>query len=280
MEEFPRTSIEGVSVARLLIGINWFLGFSHTSQAKDRFINEYMTAERIAPIIEVFLSAGVDGMVGTRPDEKLMKAIAMAEDRTGRRCITLALPTLSVADGPEAAGENARILDAQAATGATFCLPHQQTTDALLDRTTRTIRRMDRVCTMIRDRGMIPGLSTHMPETVPYADEMGLDVATYVQIYNAAGFLMQVELDWVHRIIWNAKRPVIVIKPLAAGRLMPLAGLAFTWATIRDKDMVCVGTQSPDEAREVIEISLSLLERRAPALDLQRTRSKQSVEKA
>jgi len=280
VEEFPRTSIEGVSVARLLIGINWFLGFSHTSQAKDRFINEYMTAERIAPIIEVFLSAGVDGMVGTRPDEKLMKAIAMAEDRTGRRCITLALPTLSVADGPEAAGENARILDAQAATGATFCLPHQQTTDALLDRTTRTIRRMDRVCTMIRDRGMIPGLSTHMPETVPYADEMGLDVATYVQIYNAAGFLMQVELDWVHRIIWNAKRPVIVIKPLAAGRLMPLAGLAFTWATIRDKDMVCVGTQSPDEAREVIEISLSLLERRAPALDLQRTRSKQSVEKA
>ncbi|MGB2937385.1 MAG: hypothetical protein WBD05_04200, partial [Phycisphaerae bacterium] len=259
MEEFPRTSIEGVSVARLLIGINWFLGFSHTSQAKDRFINEYMTAERIAPIIEVFLSAGVDGMVGTRPDEKLMKAIARAEDRTGRRCITLALPTLSVADGPEAAGENARILDAQAATGATFCLPHQQTTDALLDRTTRTIRRMDRVCTMIRDRGMIPGLSTHMPETVPYADEMGLDVATYVQIYNAAGFLMQVELDWVHRIIWNAKRPVIVIKPLAAGRLMPLAGLAFTWATIRDKDMVCVGTQSPDEAREVIEISLSLL---------------------
>ena len=280
MEEFPRTSIEGVSVARLLIGINWFLGFSHTSQAKDRFINEYMTAERIATIIEVFLNAGVDGMVGTRPGEKLMKAIAMAEDRTGRRCITLALPTLSVADGPEAAGENARILDAQAATGATFCLPHQQTTDALLDRTTRTIRRMDRVCTMIRDRGMIPGLSTHMPETVPYADEMGLDVATYVQIYNAAGFLMQVELDWVHRIIWNAKRPVIVIKPLAAGRLMPLAGLAFTWATIRDKDMVCVGTQSPDEAREVIEISLSLLERRAPALDLQRTRSKRSVEKA
>jgi hypothetical protein len=171
-------------------------------------------------------------------------------------------------------------LDESASIGTRVCMPHQQTTDALLDRTTRTIRRMDRVCAMIRERGMIPGLSTHMPETVPYADETGLDVATYIQIYNAAGFLMQVELDWVHRIIWNAKRPVIVIKPLAAGRLMPLAGLAFTWATIRDKDMVCVGTQSPDEAREVIEISLSLLERRAPAMDLQRTRSKRSVEKA
>ena len=280
MADFPSTTIEKVSVSRLLMGTNWWLGFSHTSQAQDRLINEYMTAERIATIIEVFLSAGVNGMVGTRPGEKLMKAIAMAEDRTGRGVVKISSPTLPVAEGQAAMDESARILDAQAAIGTTFCLPHQQTTDALLDRTTRTIRRMDRVCTMIRERGMIPGLSTHMPETVPYADEMDLDVATYIQIYNAAGFLMQIELDWVHRIIWNAKRPVIVIKPLAAGRLMPLAGLAFTWATIRDKDMVCVGTQSPDEAREVIEISLSLLERRVPAMDLQRTRSKQSVEKA
>ena len=81
--------------------------------------------------------------------------------------------------------------------GATFCLPHQATTDALCDRTTRTIRGMDKICQMIRARGMIPGLSTHMPESVTYADESGLDVETYIQIYNSMGFLMQVEVDWV-----------------------------------------------------------------------------------
>ena len=43
---------------------------------------------------------------------------------------------------------------------------------------------------MIRERGMIPGLSTHMPESVGYADKMGADLETYIQIYNAAGFLM------------------------------------------------------------------------------------------
>jgi len=83
---------------------------------------------------------------------------------------------------------------------------------------------MDRVCKMIRDRGMVAGLSTHMPETPVYADESGLDVETYIQIYNAAGFLMQVEVDWVHRVIHEARKPVMTIKPMAAGRLFAPGG--------------------------------------------------------
>jgi hypothetical protein len=130
---------------------------------------------------------------------------------------------------------------------------------------------------MIRDRGMLPGLSTHMPETIAYADASGLDVDTYIAIYNAAGFLMHLEADWVHRIIWSAKHPVITIKPMAAGRLLPLVGLGFCWATIRDIDMVTVGTATPDEAREVIEISRSILERTTTRFELQKTRSKQTV---
>jgi len=41
---------------------------------------------------------------------------------------------------------------------------------------------------------------------------------------------------------------------------------------------VTVGTTTPDEAREVVDISLDLLERRVPANELQRTRSKRSLE--
>ena len=110
-----------------------------------------------------------------------------------------------------------------------------------------------------------------------FADESGLDVATYISIYNAAGFLMPLEVDWVHRLIWNAKHPVITIKPMAAGRLLPLVGMAFSWSTIRPCDMVAVGTMSSDEAKELIEISLSILERRADEVILQKTRSKQTV---
>jgi hypothetical protein len=117
-----------------------------------------------------------------------------------------------------------------------------------------------------------------MPETIVYADAMGADVETYVQLYNAAGFLMQVEADWVMRVIQQAQKPVMVIKPLAAGKLLPVVGLAFVWSTVRDQDMVTVGTTTPDEAREVIELSLDLLNRRMPDNELQTTRSKKSMQ--
>jgi len=147
----------------------------------------------------------------------------------------------------------------------------------LLDRSTRTFRQFHKICPLIRERGMIPGLSTHAPDSVVIADETGLDVGTYIQMYNAAGFMMPLEIDWSQKIIWNAKHPVLTIKPLAAGRLLPLVGLAFSWSTIRDMDMVAVGTMTPDEAKECIEISRSILERRRPEVELQRTRSKAVV---
>ena len=124
---------------------------------------------------------------------------------------------------------------------------------------------------------MIPGLSTHMPEAVIYADKQGADVETYIQLYNSLGFLMQIEVDWVMNIIREAHKPVMTIKPLAAGKLQPVVGLAFVWSTIRAQDMVTIGTTTPDEAREVIDISLELLEGRVPANELQKTRSKASL---
>lgn len=278
MTEFPRTQIEHLSVPRLIAGTNWFLGFSHSTAAKSKFIKEYQTRETLADLLEVFFRAGVNAVYGGRPDAKhLNEAILDAEDRAGCKCIRIGIPSFDLSGTPEARDSNLRTMDAFAEMGSDILMPHQATTDALVDRRTRTIGEMDFFIPAIRERGMIPGLSTHMPETPIYADEMGLDLGTYIQIYNAAGFLMQIEVDWVHRMIWKRSKPVITIKPLAAGRLHPLVGLAFNWATLRDTDMVCVGCLTADEAREVVDISLSLLERRSSDVKLQETRSKESV---
>jgi hypothetical protein len=277
MSEFPRTRIEDLSVSRLMIGTNWFLGYSHTSKAKDRDIVETMTASRIADIVEVFMNAGVETLYGITKEQKLIQGISEAEQRTGRKCISLAIPSLPIENTPTSMGEAERVLDEFAALGVSICMPHQCTTDAFVDRRTRSLDGIEAYLRMIRERGMIPGLSTHMPEVPAYADACGLDVATYIQIYNAAGFLMQIEIDWVQRMIWQAQKPVITIKPLAAGKLPLLVGLGFSWSTIRDRDMVCIGTSTPYEAEEVIEYSLSILEHRAPCVELQKTRSKESL---
>jgi hypothetical protein len=46
MSDFPRTLVGGVSLSRLIIGTNWFLGYSHTSLAKDKFIKSYQTRSK------------------------------------------------------------------------------------------------------------------------------------------------------------------------------------------------------------------------------------------
>ena len=276
MNEFPRTMVGGVSLPRLLAGSNWFLGYSHTSLAKDRFIKELQTRERIARILAVFLHNGIDAVMAPA-SQLLEEAILDAEDQTGRAMIRILTPIFNIAPGGDAKAEPEVMLDLCKKLNATFCMPHQAVTDALIDRRSGTIRDISKYTQMIRERGMIPGLSTHMPEAVVYADKTGADVETYIQIYNAAGFLMQIEADWVQRIITNAQKPVMTIKPLAAGKLLPIVGMAFVWNTIRPQDMVTIGTTTPDEAREIIDLSLDLLNHQMPDLELQKTRSKNSL---
>jgi len=276
MPEFPRTTVGGVSISRLIIGTNWFLGYSHSSVAKDKFITNFQTRNKIADTLAVFLEYGIDAVMGP-PSDLLYEAIQEAQDRIGRQLISILTPTFNIIPGGPQELEPERVFDICQALGATFCLPHQCVTDVLLDRMYNQIHDIDRYTNMIRERGMVPGLSTHSPDTIVIADKSGADVETYIQIYNASGFLMHVEVDWIMRIINGAQKPVMVIKPLAAGRLLPVVGLTHVWNTIRDQDMVSIGTTTPDEAREVIDISLYVLNRRIPDYDLQVTRSKQTL---
>lgn len=283
MNKFPRTMVGGVSLSRMVIGTNWFLGYSHTSQADDDYIKENICERnKIADILEVYFNAGIDTIMGQIQQAPLSDAIKEAEQRTGVKAIIVSTPALPInrntpIDGFDLA-EVEKILDKEAALGAKFCMPHQSTTDSMVDRCSRELRKMEPVCKLIKERNMLPGLSTHMPESIIYADETNLDVETYISIYNSMGFLMQVEVDWIAKVIQNAKKPVMTIKPLAAGQLRPFQGLNFVWNTIRDIDMVTVGTMSPKEAAECIELSLGILERRTADIKLQATRSKNSIQ--
>lgn len=273
-KQFPRTMVGGVSMPRLIIGTNWFLGYSHTSHAKDQFIKSYQDRKKIADIISVFFEHGCNAIFSGQVPI-IADAVKEAEDRTGVKGITIATPHFNIPGYHYQEGATLEHqLDMCAEMGATFCFPHQCVTDTLLDKMTRTIRKMDTISKAIRERGMIPGLSTHMPESVQIADESGADVETYIQLYNAQGFLMQVEVDWIMKVIHNAKKPVMTIKPLAAGRLMPIVGLGYVWNTLREIDMVTIGTTTVDEAQEVIDLSFDFLEKRLPDHKLQETRSK------
>lgn len=264
--KFPRTNVGGVSVSRMIIGCNWITGYSHRGPASDRMIAEAnKDIEHATGIFTSFLRHDVDTVLGLfGVDKGLEKAVKLAEDRTGKKMIVMDEPILNMDDTPMARHEAELEIKRCAQRGATFCLPLHSCVEQLVNKNTETLDRLPDYLSMIRDAGLIPGLSSHMPEVIQYTDKNNYDVETYIQIYNCMGFLMQVEIESIAKIIRNAKKPVLTIKPCAAGRTTPFVGLNFVFNTIRDKDMVCIGCHTPGEVEEDVEFALAAMERRAP----------------
>lgn len=278
---FERTNVGGVSLSRMVIGTNWMYGFSHTSVAADTHIkSQHKSPESVAKLIIPFLEAGVDTILGLfHLDPVILEGFKLAEETTGKKLILLDTPILNVEDTDEARAEAREQIRRSKSYGTTICLPHHVCVEKLVNKETQTIDRLPDYLQMIREEGMIPGLSAHMPEVIVYSDLNGYDVETYIQIYNCLGFLMQVEIEYINKVIWQAKKPVITIKSMAAGRTTPFVGLNFSWATLRNQDMVAVGCLTPEEALEDIEISMAALERRQVNLQGRNSPQKTSVMK-
>lgn len=269
MKPFPRTTVAGVSLPRMLMGTNWVYGYSHTGAAADKnIVRMNSNKEAIQAMLEAYLAYDINAIMGPISDKPFTyDAIHAAEDKTGKGIIQIDTPTLVMDDNAQARKESEAILDKSRKGGATFCLIHHSAAEQLVNKNKRTMDRLPDYLKMIRDRGMIPGLSAHMPEMITYTDENGYDIETYIQIFNCAGFLMQVEIETVASIIQNAKKPVMNIKSMAAGRVTPYVGLTFNWNVLRPCDMVTVGAFSADEVHEDVEISLAALEHRFPNLE-------------
>lgn len=268
---FPTADIAGLPISRLLIGSNTFHGFSHFSKARSDWLRRYFTPERIFEVMAYCARQGLNATVSMqRPDyAEVMRAV---EAETGVHIVWFATPggrdTEELKDGICQAAE----------LGAEFCLPHMMWTDSRLLAARGVIEEAEEVLAFIRGQGMRPGWSTHRPETVTISDARGYDVEVYIQIFNSDGFLCQVETDWVANIIRNARKPVLCIKPLGAGRIMPPTGLSFVYGNIKPNDVVAIGMMSVEEAEEDIGLVRRILAGQAAEAELQRTRSKAVLE--
>lgn len=266
---FPRTTVAGLSLPRMLMGSNWVLGYSHTSASADTMIrNRYATREAVAELVEAYLQYDIDAMMAPFSNTPvLLDGIHLAEQRAGKKVILIDTPIVDVSDNRAGREAAQKTFELSRKMGSDFCLIHHSSAEQLVNKLKGTLERLPDYLTMIRDCGLIPGLSAHMPELIVYSDQNGYDVETYIQIYNCVGFLMQVEVESVSRIIWKAQKPVMTIKSMAAGRVTPYVGLSFSYATLRPCDMVTLGAHTPQEVHEDVEIALAALEHRYPNME-------------
>ena len=269
MKSFPRTEVAGISLPRILIGSNWVLGYSHTSSSADKMIkNRYSTKEAVCELMEAYLEYDINAVMAPfQGCQAMLDGIKMAEDKTGKEIIIIDTPIIDVEDSAKARQAAEKVIAQSRKNGATFCMPHHVSTEQLVSKLHGTMERLPDYLDMIRNHGMIPGLSAHMPEVILYADQNEYDVQTYIQIFNPVGFLMQVEVEYISRVIWNAKKPVMTIKSMAAGRVTPYVGITFSFSALRPCDMVTVGAHTVDEVHEDVEVAFAALEHRLPDLE-------------
>lgn len=276
---FPRTTVAGVDMPRMIAGTNWILGFSHTSSSADELIKmRNYNRDAIVKILEAYDTYGINAVMGPYGDNPVLAdAVHAAEDKFGHEFIIVDTPIVNVDDTAAARREAEARFKQSRDLGAKFCLIHHYSAEQLVNKNKQEMPRLPDYLKMIRDNGMIPGLSAHMPELIVYSDQNEYDVQTYIQIYNCMGFLMQVEVEYINKVIWNAKKPVMTIKSMAAGRCSPFVGLTFSYATIRPCDMVTLGAFTPAEVHEDVEIAMAAIERRQPDLEGRNSPAKSEI---
>ena len=109
---FPRTTVAGISLSRMLIGTNWILGYSHRGPADEATIRKTnSTPEAIADLLEVFLKAGVDTLMAPVNNPLLLAGIHLAEDRTGQGIILVDTPGINVDDNAQARRDAEKVIE-------------------------------------------------------------------------------------------------------------------------------------------------------------------------
>ena len=267
--ELPTTSIDGLEISRLACGSNPFFGYSHFSDARDRWLRNYFTTERIVEVLTKCAEFGVNAVV-SGPIPRMHEALETTRERTGKDFHWICTPGGAMGDMDEG-------IEFCAQRGVKVCMPHTSFVDARLNINENRIEEIEPVLASIRDHGMIPGLSTHRPEVLTVAQYAGYDVETCILPLNVAGFLCAVETDWMARVIQEFRKPVICIKPFAAGRLMVRPGLDFAFRNSKPTDLVCAGFLSPEEAEEDLKIALEILSGIDAGVQLSYSRSKKSL---
>ena len=270
--DMPMTVIGGHKVSRLMCGSNSFFGFSHISAARDAWIRRTFTDELVTEVMVAGAKLGVNCFI-SGPLDRFVRIREAIEKATGVHTVWFATP------GGANLEELKDGIRKTADLGAEFCMPHTCWTEAYLDVANMKIHGYPEAAELIRKLGMVPGLSNHRPESLRVCMKQKYDCETLTLPFNSAGFLCSVETDWTARLIQDCPIPIISIKPLASGRLMPPTGFSFVYQHIKPTDTVAVGVLSAEELEEDVKLALQYTAGAAERVELTTSRSKAALVK-
>lgn len=246
----PTVRLGKHEVTRLILGSNPFSGGSHFNPILDRLMGEWMSPERIVELVKRCEQSGIRVWQLHR-DRKLPDCLRRYRTEGGKMDCFL----LSDYNEPQ------RQLPELVKMEPIGIAHHGDGTDVRF-----RARQMDPVrdyLKMVRDTGVMVGLSTHNPQVIDYVESKEWDLDYYMAcLYRRSRSPEEIRAEFgeatvgepyfekdperMCKAIRQTRKPCLAFKILAAGRATrtPQAveeAFRFTFANIKPQDCVIVG---------------------------------------
>ena len=245
----PKVALENLNISRMICGTNQFVGITHRANPLDNLA--HLIRFRNANIVAKFFiylqqNHGVNACISS-PREKIYEAIKITEKETGERFYWICSPSRRMtAKGlkPDVKFQIKWCAEHDVAV----CIPHRDYTDHAIDKSNLTIGGnhpqfppYPELAELIRDLGMIPGLSTHFIESIEAVEKQKYDAKVIVQPLNKIGFESDTSPENLVQKIQSTQLQIINIKPMAAGRISHTEALPWNLSKIKKNDFLAVG---------------------------------------
>ncbi len=266
---YPMIQLEHLKLSKIVCGTNQFLGITHRSNPFEIWDHKrrYREPSTVAKyLIHLKRAHGVNCIISS-PRMKIYNAIQIAEKETGEKIHWLCTPSVrNTVKGLEQDLFKQIIWCAN--HDVSVCMPHRIYTDMAMDMErhviggltyegkdvkfkgrwipVKTIRDeckipYPEVAGFIRDKGMIPGLSTHYIEAIESVEKNKYDAPLIIQPLNKLGFESNTDPKTLSKKIQSTKYQILSIKPMAAGRIPPQEAFEFCLKRIKQNDFMAMG---------------------------------------
>ncbi|MEW5760566.1 MAG: hypothetical protein AB1779_07355 [Candidatus Thermoplasmatota archaeon] len=242
--KFGTFEVEGTEtrVPKVMLGTSPFIGAGQFgAKAMEYYSKFYLKPENMVSIILKCIELGANAVQAVAY-EKVINAISKSIEISDTEIFVLGTVGLENVD---------KELEFLQNIGAKFIVAHGDLVDS-------NIKKSIEILKIAKEYGFETGVATHTPgKVIPIVENIE-EVRLILAPINKIGRFMKPTIDSAMKAILNSSKPIIAIKPLAAGFLSPLEGLSFLSDKVKG---IAVGITSETEAEETLNFAKLLFNR-------------------
>ncbi len=245
----PKISLENLKLSKIVCGTNQFVGITHRWNPIDIYLHlrRFKEPKTIAKFLIYLNQQHEINCCISSPRDKILEAIKITQKEIGEKFHWLCTPSRRKTAKNLSTNMYEQI-DWCYQNEVSVCLLHRNYTDHAIDKNSLTIGKNKKglppypeLSSYIRDKGMIPGLSTHYIETIKAVQKNNYDAPLITQPLNKIGFQSNANPGDLIKVIQETPQQIINIKPMGAGRIQPREGLQYCLQNIKKNDYLAVG---------------------------------------